>query len=44
MTFAAMVSAMVVRRGLNNDWQDLPLPNTDEGGDEGDHEASEASA
>ena len=26
MTFAAMVSAMVVRRGLNNDWQDLPLP------------------
>ena len=26
MTFAAMVSAMVVRRGLNNDWHALPLP------------------
>jgi len=26
MTFAAMVSAMVVRRGLNNDWHKLPLP------------------
>jgi cytochrome c oxidase subunit 3 len=26
MTFAAMVSAMVVRRGLNNDWRELPLP------------------
>ena len=26
MTFAAMVSAMVVRRGLNNDWTELPLP------------------
>jgi cytochrome c oxidase subunit 3 len=26
MTFAAMVSAMVVRRGLNNDWSTLGLP------------------
>jgi cytochrome c oxidase subunit 3 len=26
MTFAALVSAMVVRRGLNNDWRHLPLP------------------
>jgi cytochrome c oxidase subunit 3 len=26
MTFAALVSAMVVRRGLNNDWHTLPLP------------------
>jgi cytochrome c oxidase subunit 3 len=26
MTFAAMVSAMVVRRGLNNDWSKLGLP------------------
>jgi cytochrome c oxidase subunit III len=26
MTFAALVSAMVVRRGLNNDWHRLPLP------------------
>ena len=26
MTFAAMVSAMVVRRGLNNDWNTLGLP------------------
>ena len=26
MTFAALVSAMVVRRGLNNDWRQLPLP------------------
>ena len=26
MTFAACVSAMVVRRGLNNDWHRLPLP------------------
>ncbi len=26
MTFAALVSAMVVRRGLNSDWHKLPLP------------------
>jgi cytochrome c oxidase subunit 3 len=26
MTFAAMVSAMVVRRGLNNDWSKIGLP------------------
>src|SRR5437764_308908 len=26
MTFAALVSAMVVRRGLNNDWHRLPIP------------------
>jgi len=26
MTFGAMVSAMVVRRGLSNDWHTLPLP------------------
>lgn len=26
MTFAAMVSAMVVRRGLNTDWHHLPIP------------------
>ncbi|MGD1072552.1 MAG: cytochrome c oxidase subunit 3 [Bryobacteraceae bacterium] len=26
MTFAALVSAMMVRRGLNNDWHKLPLP------------------
>jgi len=26
MTFASLVSAMVVRRGLNNDWHHLPLP------------------
>jgi cytochrome c oxidase subunit 3 len=26
MTFAALVSAMMVRRGLNNDWHRLPLP------------------
>jgi len=26
MTFAAMVSAMVVRRGLNNDWTTVGLP------------------
>jgi cytochrome c oxidase subunit III len=26
MTFAAMVSAMVVRRGLNNDWNTIGLP------------------
>lgn len=26
MTFAALVSAMVVRRGLNNDWHKIPLP------------------
>ncbi|MDP9054312.1 MAG: cytochrome c oxidase subunit 3 [Acidobacteriota bacterium] len=26
MTFAALVSAMVVRRGLNNDWGQLGLP------------------
>jgi len=26
MTFAALVSAMVVRRGMNNDWHKLPLP------------------
>jgi cytochrome c oxidase subunit 3 len=26
MTFAALVSAMVVRRGLNNDWHTLGLP------------------
>ncbi|MDP9172204.1 MAG: cytochrome c oxidase subunit 3 [Acidobacteriota bacterium] len=26
MTFAALVSAMVVRRGLNSDWHKFPLP------------------
>lgn len=26
MTFAALLSAMMVRRGLNNDWHKLPLP------------------
>ena len=26
MTFAALVSAMMVRRGLSNDWHKLPLP------------------
>jgi len=26
MTFSALVSAMVVRRGMNNDWHKLPLP------------------
>src|ERR1039458_3710200 len=26
MTFAALVSAMVVRRGLNNDWGQVGLP------------------
>ena len=26
MTFSALVSAMVVRRGLNDDWRPLPLP------------------
>src|SRR4051812_6181727 len=26
MTFAALVSAMVVRRGLNDDWRQFPLP------------------
>jgi cytochrome c oxidase subunit III len=27
MTFAAFISAMVVRRGLNNDWGQIGLPN-----------------
>jgi cytochrome c oxidase subunit III len=26
MSFAALVSAMVIRRGLNDDWRQLPLP------------------
>lgn len=26
MTFGALLSAMVIRRGLNNDWHKLPLP------------------
>jgi len=26
MTFAAVVSGMMVRRGLNDDWHKLPLP------------------
>lgn len=26
MTFGAFLSAMVIRRGLNNDWHKLPLP------------------
>jgi cytochrome c oxidase subunit 3 len=27
MLFAALTSAMVVRRGLSNDWSSIPLPN-----------------